>query len=99
MAHSSARASLEPRGLVREQAAEYCGLTPRGLDSWIKRGVVPGPIAGTHRWDRKALDAALDRLSGLASPLPLTPEDESPEDALAAWKRSRENRHQGHSSS
>jgi hypothetical protein len=26
---------------------------------------MPGPIPGTHKWDRKAIDASLDRLSGL----------------------------------
>ena len=56
---------LQPRGLTREAAAAYCGLTPEGFDQWVKRGLVPGPIPGTQRWDRKAIDAALDRASGL----------------------------------
>ena len=40
-------------------------LSPDGLDEWVKRGVVPGPIPGTQRWDRKAIDLALDRASGI----------------------------------
>lgn len=66
----SARAvigALQPRGLSREVAAAYCGLTPEGFDQWVKRGLVPGPIPGTQRWDCKAIDLALDRASGLES--------------------------------
>ena len=57
--------TAERRCLTREQAAEYCGLTPEGFSAWQRQGIVPGPIPGTKRWDRKALDAALDRASGL----------------------------------
>lgn len=55
-----------PRGLSREQAAEYCGCETTGaFDTWVRKGIVPGPIPGTTRWDRKAIDRALDRRSGL----------------------------------
>jgi hypothetical protein len=58
--------NLPPRGLTREQAAEYVGCeTVSAFSDWVRRGLVPGPMKGTQRWDRKALDAALDRLSGL----------------------------------
>ncbi len=54
-----------PRGLTRDQAAAYCGCeTTDAFDGWVRRGIVPGPMAGTRRWDRKAIDRALDRLSG-----------------------------------
>lgn len=54
------------RGLTPEQAAEYCGCeTIEAFNTWVKRKIIPGPIPGTHRWDRKAIDQALDRLSGL----------------------------------
>jgi predicted site-specific integrase-resolvase len=43
------------RGMTRAQAAEYCGLSRDGYDVWVKRGIVPPPIAGTGRYDRKAL--------------------------------------------
>ena len=78
------RIAIEPRGLSREEAAAYCGVTPRGLDNWVKLKIVPGPIAGTHRYDRKALDAALDRRSGL------TVDEGRAEDAFEAWERSLE---------
>jgi hypothetical protein len=67
MASRAVLTRLKPRGLTREDAAAYCGLTPEGFDDWVKRGVVPGPIAGTQRWDRKAIDLALDRASGIQS--------------------------------
>jgi hypothetical protein len=67
MASRAVLRRLKPRGLTRGDAAAYCGLTPEGFDDWVKRGVVPGPIAGTQRWDRKAIDLALDRASGIAT--------------------------------
>lgn len=58
--------SLPPRGLTKEQAAEYCGCeSVAAFNEWIRRGIVPGPMPGTTRFDRKALDRALDRRSGL----------------------------------
>jgi hypothetical protein len=53
------------RGLTRGQAAAYCGLSPAGFDDWVGRGIVPGRIPGTQRWDRRAIDLALDRASGI----------------------------------
>ncbi|MHC2462082.1 hypothetical protein ACVIHD_001094 [Bradyrhizobium embrapense] len=56
------------RGLSKNEAAEYCGCeTLAAFDQWRAKGIVPGPIPGTTRWDRKALDAALDRASGLVT--------------------------------
>ncbi|KQT88897.1 hypothetical protein ASG59_13565 [Methylobacterium sp. Leaf466] len=57
---------LVPRGLTRDQAAEYCGCESlAAFDDWVRRGIVPRAMAGTTRWDRKAIDRALDRRSGL----------------------------------
>jgi hypothetical protein len=56
----------ESRGMSKEQGAAYAGCeTLSTFNDWIRRGIMPGPIPGTHKWDRKAIDAALDRLSGL----------------------------------
>lgn len=52
-----------PPIMTRAEAAEMCGLTPRGFDSWVRRGIVPTTISGTRRWSR---DAILTRLSGTA---------------------------------
>jgi hypothetical protein len=57
----------EPRLLSKSEAAKYCGVTPAGYDAWKKAGLVPGPVPGTYRYDRKAIDAALDRHSGLGN--------------------------------
>jgi hypothetical protein len=84
-------AAIEPRGLTKEQAAAYAGCdTSSAFDSWVRRGILPKPIPGTHRWDRKAIDAALDRASGLAAP---SNDDLTP---YQRWKADREGRAQGH---
>lgn len=57
--------SNQPRMITKVEAAQYCGLTPSGFSSWVKRGVLPNSVPGTNRWDRKAIDARIDRLSGL----------------------------------
>ena len=59
------RRSIEPRCIPIAEAAAYCGLTPSGFRSWVARGRLPPALPGTHRWDRRAIDAALDRISGL----------------------------------
>lgn len=60
--------SATKRGLSKQEAAEYCGCETTGaFDRWRAKGIVPGPIPGTARWDRRALDAALDRASGLVT--------------------------------
>jgi hypothetical protein len=47
-------------------AAAYCGVTAATFARWISDGRVPKPLPGTRRWDRKAIDLALDRLSGIS---------------------------------
>ncbi|GAB6843992.1 hypothetical protein JCM2811A_29940 [Methylorubrum rhodinum] len=59
-------AGVHPRMLSCEQAAEYCGCTLSTFDEWRRREIVPGPMPGTTRWDRRAIDRAVDRRSGLA---------------------------------
>lgn len=49
----------------RERAAAYCCLSLSAFSNWVKSGRLPPPIAGTARWDLKAIDQALDALSGL----------------------------------
>ncbi|UFW82836.1 helix-turn-helix domain-containing protein [Bradyrhizobium barranii] len=62
--------------------ARYCGVTLATLSKWVAEGRLPPPLRGTRRWDRKALDLALDKLSGIQTPA-LT-EDECP---LEQWMR------------
>jgi hypothetical protein len=54
---------IAPRLLTREQAAAYCGVGLTTFTAWVRRGIIPGPLPATHRWDKKAIDAALDVLS------------------------------------
>lgn len=67
----------DARLLSASDAAAYLGLSAAGLREWVEAGRVPGPIPGTRRYDRAALDRALDRLSGLESHQP---------SALEQWK-------------
>lgn len=74
---------ITQRGITRECAAEYLSLSTAAFADWVRRGLIPGPIPGTHRWDRKAIDRALDNLSGIATTEP---------SALGAWKAKRDAR-------
>jgi hypothetical protein len=70
---------IEPRGMSKEQAAAYAGCESlSAFNDWVRRGIMPRPIPGTRKWDRKAIDAALDRMSGLDSKIrpQLSPYDE-----------------------
>ena len=70
---------IAPRGLSKADAAAYCGCrTEAAFEDWITKGIVPGPIPGTTRWDRKAIDRALDRASGLT-------DDKPSYDPLGEW--------------
>lgn len=58
-------APLSPRILTKGQAAAYCGLTESGFEAWVRAGKLPGRLKGTRRWDKAAIDIALDLLSGI----------------------------------
>ena len=74
---------IEPRGMSKEQAAAYAGCESlSAFNDWVRRRIMPKPILGTRKWDKKAIDAALDRLSGLE---PRIEPQLSPYDA---WKAS-----------
>jgi hypothetical protein len=56
------------RGMTKGEAAEYCGCESKSaFDTWVQKGIVPGPIPGTQRWDRKAVDLWLDRASNIVA--------------------------------
>ena len=59
------------RGLNRAEAAEYVGLSPNTFDAAVGEGIFPQSIHIGRRliWDRRALDLALDVLSGLSDHL------------------------------
>jgi hypothetical protein len=72
-----------PRLMTRGGAAAYCDLSPGGFSSWVESHMLPPALPGTRRWDRRALDLALDRLSGMAR------SDASPVSALDEWRARR----------
>lgn len=78
------REAVEPRGMTRVRAAAYCGVSTSTFDEWRARGLVPGPLSGTKRWDRRAIDAALDRASGLTQPARSAYDEWKAQDARAA---------------
>jgi len=71
---------VQPRGMTKKPAAAYCGCgSLAAFDDWVRRGILRGPIPGTHRWDRKAIDMKLDLASGLRA-------GTTPETALQEWR-------------
>ena len=60
---------IAPRGLELDLAAAYVGLSAPSFLAQVEAGRMPAPTSlGRRRvWDRRALDRAMDRLSGLPS--------------------------------
>jgi predicted DNA-binding transcriptional regulator AlpA len=72
--------SLAPRGLSREQAAAYVGVSPSLFDILVKDGRMPGPkrINARTVWDRIDVDAAFTALPSNDDPV-------NPWDEIAAY--------------
>jgi predicted site-specific integrase-resolvase len=64
------------RLLTEKQAAESIGLDVATFRNWVASGKLPKAIPDCGKFDIKALDRALDRLSGL----------ETASNALDAWR-------------
>jgi excisionase family DNA binding protein len=56
--------SLPPRGLSREEAAAYIGVSPSKFDELVKDKRMPAPKRIDRRtvWDRRRLDVAFEAL-------------------------------------
>ena len=80
--HKSLPPSLAPRGLKREIAAAFVGLSPTGFDAARRQGKYPAPTLPGGCYDRILLERAMDNLSGIA------PETEAP-GALDLWRQNR----------
>jgi predicted DNA-binding transcriptional regulator AlpA len=80
----------EPRLMTGAEAAAYLGLTQASFTKWVADGRAPKPLPGTRRWDRKAIDLALDKLSGIPI-APVSKEDQG-QDELQRWLRDYEAR-------
>jgi predicted DNA-binding transcriptional regulator AlpA len=53
------------RGLSRDEAAMYIGISPAKFDEMVGDGRMPQPVKIDHRkiWDIRSLDLAFDQLS------------------------------------
>jgi hypothetical protein len=94
MAHRrvSFQDGLEQRGLPVDRAAWYVGCpTIEQFEREVASGIWPAAVAGSRpkRWDREALDIALDRMSGIVRKKGfIRSVDHAPEDSAAsgAWE-------------
>lgn len=77
----------EVRLLSGPDAAAYLGITPATFSRWVADGTVPRPVPGKRRWDRKAIDLALDKSSGIVAPS-IVPEEAAEDE----WERKYEAR-------
>lgn len=59
-----------PRLLTKKAAAAYVGVSAPTFAKWIVAGLLPTSVSITKMWDRRAIDAHLDKLSGLESVVP-----------------------------
>jgi excisionase family DNA binding protein len=75
-----------PRLLSRHQAANYYNVSTSTFSNWVRSGKLPSSLPGTKRWDIKAIDLALDAISGLL------PRPEM--SALDEWRARRGRRHE-----
>jgi hypothetical protein len=64
------------RLVTEREAADAIGLDLATFRAWVGSGKLPKPIPDCGKYDLKAIDAALDRVSGLGGA----------SNALDAWK-------------
>lgn len=64
--HAALPPSLPPRGLSRDEAAAYIGISSRMFDDLVRDGRMPKAkrINARAVWDRRLLDRAFDELPG-----------------------------------
>lgn len=68
---------LMPRLLTKEQICEYLGaISAATYDKWHNKGLVPGPVPGTNRYDIKQHDHVLDKTLGIVGARKLSPLEE-----------------------
>ncbi|OJU66039.1 MAG: hypothetical protein BGO05_27865 [Rhizobiales bacterium 63-7] len=79
-----------PRLIGRSAAAAYLGISPSTFSNWVAAGKMPQPILGARKWDKKAIDARLDEISGLGQPVLTT--QVLPEDEFQRWQAQQEER-------
>jgi hypothetical protein len=61
-------AILAPRLVSKDEICAYLGgISAPTYDKWYNRGLVPGPVPGTNRYDLRQHDYVLDMRLGLKS--------------------------------
>ncbi|GMB81218.1 MAG: hypothetical protein BGO06_02525 [Shinella sp. 65-6] len=78
-----------PRLISRAEAAAYCGITPTCFSMWVATHKMPPSIPGTRKWDKRAIDAKLDEISGLQG------KDKNGQTDLQKWRDRRRARKEG----
>jgi hypothetical protein len=68
---------MTTRLVTEKEAAEAVGLELATFRAWVASGRLPKPIPDCGKFDLKAIDAAIDRISGLGGPT----------NALDVWRR------------
>lgn len=61
----AARVTDGPRLIGRKEAAAYLGIAESTFSLWVAQDKMPPPVPGTRKWDKRAIDARLDEISGL----------------------------------
>lgn len=66
-----------PRGLRRDAAADWVGMSPTKFDELVKSGLMPRGklVRGCRVWDRYQLDSAFENLPDEDEDAPLAPAD------------------------
>ena len=61
--------SYPPRLMKKAKAAEYCDMSCAAFEREVAVGRLPQPVlvGGRDHWDRKAIDAAIDVLTGITN--------------------------------
>jgi hypothetical protein len=70
-----------PRLITKKAAAAHCGVSAPTFVKWVLAGAMPPALPVIKKWDRKAIDLALDKASGLEV------HSEPTESALEKWVR------------
>lgn len=79
-----------PRLIGRKKAAAHCDIAESTFSMWVATGKMPPAVPGTRKWDKRAIDAKLDEISGLGGPQP-----DKPETDFQKWKRARDQKRSG----
>jgi predicted site-specific integrase-resolvase len=70
---------LMARLASEHEAAESVGIDVATFRAWVDCGRLPKPLPDCNKFDLKAIDAALDRVSGIGTPA----------NALETWRQKR----------